>query len=209
MIRILSILLLSVPLLACAAENSSAKSAVVLEHITAITSGKSNRKDRQYWRVLLKWSDECETDFQGPPELQDPEDTDTGIYLYPAQNKEYIARVTCTLGSYQGRQSFFYLSLAGDNVITRTLLFPTYEVHNSKAVMKASSAELWGSVLNNSDYKKITILNQYSGYGNCGTLTTYRIDHDKVTAVKLRAAPDCESKTSSRDPNKWPEFPIP
>jgi hypothetical protein len=113
------------------------------------------------------------------------------------------------MGSYQGRQQFFYLQLAGEKVTVKPLVFPLYDINNKKAVLKESSSELWGNVLNNSDHNKFTILNQYSGYGHCGTMTTYSILNGVVTATKLLAQPDCEAKNASRDPEKWPSYAIP
>lgn len=211
MIRYLSLLLLSIPLLACAAETSDPEKATVEKRISTILSGKSNRDDRQYWQALLKWSDECESAFQGPPELQDPknQDTDPGLKIYPAQNKQHILRVTCTLGSYQGYQQFYQVSLEADKVTINALMFPIFEIGNSKKATKTLSGEVWGNVLRTSDYKNFTVLNRYSGYGHCGTLTTYNIVDGKVTAIKLLAQPDCESSKAGRDPEKWPEYPIP
>ena len=200
--KILSILFFSTPLLACAAGNSSYKSAAILEHISTITSDKGNRTDRQYWRGLLKWDNECESSFQYPEYV-------SGIKIYTENEKKYIIRVTCTVGAYQGYQQFYHLSLDGDETMVKALVFPLYEESKKKAVIKEMSAEVWGNVLNNSNYKNLTVLNQYSGYGNCGTLTTYKIIDGKVTATKFRTEPDCESSKASRDPERWPEYPIP
>lgn len=201
--KFISVLFISTPLLACAAENLDSKSSeVILEHIATITSGKDSRTDREYWRRLLNWSDECESGFHYSESF-------SGIKIYLGNDEKYILRVTCTLGAYQGYQQFYHLSLSGGKATIKVLQFPLYEVNNKKVLKKTSSSELWGNVLNNSDYKNITILNQYSGYGNCGTLTTYKIVDEKVTATKFRSAPDCESKASSRDADKWPEYPIP
>ena len=201
MTKLFLILFFVTPLLACTAEASNSNQTLVMQHISTIVSGKSNRADRQYWRGLLNWSNECEEGFQYPESV-------SGIDIYPMNDSDYIIRVTCTLGAYQGYQQFYRLSLAGDKAKVTALLFPLYEVINKHVIKNKPAADICGNVLNNADYKNFTVLNQYSGYGNCGTLTTYKITDDTVTATKFRAAPDCESKTSSRDPDKWTEYRI-
>ena len=202
MIRYISLFLLSIPLLACAAETADSESTALQKRINTVQTGKSNHSDRQYWHSLLKWSDECESDFRYPASV-------SGIDVYPENDKQYIVQVMCTFGSYQGRQKFFYVSLAGDKTTVSPLPFPQYEVNKKKAVKKETSVELWGSVLNDSDHNKFIILNQYSGNGHCGTLTTYKIADGKVTTLTFRAQPDCELEKASRDPKLWHEYPLP
>jgi hypothetical protein len=211
MIRYLSLLLLCLPLLACAAESTNPEPTAVQKRISTVLSGKSNRADRQYWHAQLKWSDDCESAFQGPPELQDAKDpdTDSGLKAYPAENQQYLMRVTCTLGSYQGYQQFYLVTPNNDKATVKALMFPIFKIENKKKVTKTLTSEVWGNVLRTSDYKNLTVLNRYSGYGHCGTLTTYRIINGEVTATKLLAQPDCESSKASRDPEKWAEYPIP
>ena len=202
MIRLFFIMSIMTPLLACATDTAGYESAAIRMQISAAIAGKSKQADRNYWHALLKWSDECESDFNYP-------ETVSGIEIYPESDKQYIVQVMCTFGSYQGRQQFFSLQMAGDKAIIKPLQFPVFDINKKKAVLKESSAELWGNVLNSSDHNKFTILNLYSGYGHCGTLTTYSIINGEVTATKLLAQPDCESKNASRDPEKWPGYSIP
>lgn len=202
MIKYILLIVLSLPLLACADEATPSKSSAIKDQIDTVISGKSNQTNRQYWRPVLNWSAECEEDFQYP-------DSVSGVDIYPIKDNQYIIQIMCTMGSYQGRQQFFHLTINGDKASVKAMKFPLYEINKKQAVLKESTSELWGNVLNNSDYNKFTILNQYSGYGHCGTLTTYKIINGEVTATKLRAQPDCESKKASRNPNKWPEYAIP
>ena len=211
MTRYLFLLLFSVPLLACATERVSPESITLEKWVNTIITGKSNNGDRQYWRALLKWSDECESAFQGPAELHDADkvDTDSGLKVYPGQNKQYILRVTCTLGSYQGYQHLYQVSFDNNKITSKNLMFPVFKVENNNKVSTELSSEIWGNFLRASNHKQMTVLNRYSGYGHCGTLTTYSIINGEVTATKLLSQPDCESKNASRDPEKWPGYSIP
>lgn len=211
MTKYLFILLLSLPQLACASDTANSNSITIEQRINSIMIDQSNGLDRQYWRSLLKWSDECEAAFQGPTELlsADMTNTDSGLKVYPAENKQYILRVTCALGGYQGYQQLYFVSYEGSTVVTKDLMFPVLTFENSNNITKTLSQEIWGNFLRSSNYKQMTILNRYSGYGHCGTMTTYSIIHGKVTAIKLLAQPDCESKNASRDPEKWASYAIP
>jgi len=209
MIKYFSILLLCLPLLASATVTSNYDSSTLQTRINTIQSGKSNHADRKYWHHLLKWSDRCESAFQSSPELHSLQDNNSGLKIYPAQNKNYIIRITCALGIYQGYQQFYHVSLSDDKVGVKPLVFPIYEMTNSKQVLKTLSGEVWGNVLKTSDYKNLTIVNLYSGYGNCGSSTTYQIINADVSAIKFLTQPDCKLKRASRDPKQWPEYPIP
>ena len=210
MTRYLFILLLSIPLLACAIETTNSNSLMTEHRINSLLSGKSNGLDRQYWRTLLKWSDECESAFQGPEELNDADklESDSGLKVYPGNNKQLILRVTCTLGSYQGYQQLYQVSYDTGSITSRPLMFPIFKIENNK-VSAELSIEIWGNFLRTSNYQQITVLNRYSGYGHCGTMTTYSISKGVVTATRLFAQPDCEAKNASRDPEKWPGYTIP
>lgn len=202
MIKYFPLLLLSIPLLACAEENQESKTSALEKQIEIIQSGKSDRSHRDYWHALLKWSDECESDFQYPPSV-------SGIDIYPEHIKHYIIQVMCTFGSNQGRQQFYFLSLENNKAVVKSMQFPVYEIITGQAHKKETTNELWGSVLNNSSYNKFILLNQYSGYGHCGTLTTYQIINGLVSATTLRAQPDCELENASRDAEQWKEYKIP
>ena len=173
-----------------------------------IRAEKNNITDRQYWRKLLNWGNDCESGYHA-------DESSSGLDVYTENKRKYIIHVTCTLGAYQGYQGyqgyqqFYHLTLEGDKTIVKALMFPLYKVSKKKAVKKELAAEIWGNVLNKSDYKNLIILNQYSGYGNCGTLTTYKIINGEVITTQFRSEPDCESKKASRDPDKWPEYSIP
>lgn len=200
--KIISLLFIFAPLVACAAENSNSKAAVTLEHIRVITSDKSSSTDRQHFRSLLKWSDECESGYEAG-------ESSAGIDIYPENGQKYLIQVTCTLGAYQGYQQFYNLSLEGGKTTVKTLIFPIYEVVGNKKLKKELSADVWGVLNSPPTYKNLTIYRRYSGYGNCGTLTTYKITDGAVRAIKFRSEPDCESETASRDADKWPVYPIP
>jgi len=199
--RYVLLLALSVPLLSCAVENTDVEAMKIREQIDRVMSGKSNLADRQYWRNILKWPDECESAFHYP-------DSVSGIDIYREGKDEFVVQVMCTMGSYQGRQNFFHLSVANEKVKAVMLAFSMYEISNGHAVLKEDVSEVSGNVLNQSTPKRFIILNRYSGYGQCGILTTYRIEDGNVRALSLRAQPDCELADGSRNPELWPEYPI-
>lgn len=199
---ILSVSILFMSLLACTAESSDYDPKSLLNDIAVIKSEKSGATDRKYWRGLLKWDDECESGFRA-------DESSSGLDVYSGGEKRHIIQVTCSSGAYQGYQRFYHLVLEGDTTIAKALEFPLYAVSSSKAVRRESSVDVWGNVLMNSGYDALTVLNQYSGYGNCGTLTTYRLVDGNVNAVRFRSEPNCESETASRNPENWPEFAVP
>ncbi len=208
--KYLLLIFLSIPLIACAEDSADYSSTQIQGRINALITNKGNLAERQYWRTLLKWSDECESDFQGPLELRDTQDPEmaSGLKVYAGPNKQYVIRVTCTLGAYQGYQQFYHLSLADNSAIAKVLKLPIFDMETRK-INTILSVDVWGNVLKNSTYTALTILNRYSGHGHCGTLTTYQLINGEVSATRLLAQPDCEAENASRDPEKWQEYPVP
>jgi len=173
---------------ACADDNSSKLQNI----IDSSLKNKSKQTDRADIRKTLQWPTSCEERFNFPT---------SGLTFFKQSNDQYIAQITCTYGSYQGMSLFYKINLSKNLPTTTQIKLPTY---NSKSnSVSGYSSEIWGNVLTTSTVKEFNILNLYSGYGHCGSLTTYDLSGKLPKIIKLKMQSDCDTKEKIRDYNKW------
>ena len=60
--------------------------------------------------------------------------------------------------------------------------------------------------LTTSTVKEFNVLNLYSAYGHCGSLTTYDLTNNQAKVIQLKMQPDCDAKEKIRAPEKWKNF---
>ncbi len=195
-----NLLLILIPLLSFDVIADDAADVSVSDRVKSIQTSKANRADRQFWRSELKWSDECESSFNYPESV-------SGITLYPVNSNEYLFRITCTFGSYQG-QHHLYLVSTGQQIQSRAIKLHQYKIESNKVIIKKASTTFWGEVLEGTRPASLKILNLYSGAGHCGILTTYKFVDGKMNTTKIKAQPNCEAQKKVREPEKWREYKV-
>lgn len=147
---------------------------------------KSQPSIRAELRKIIKWPDSCEETFTYPT---------AGFIFFEKSKNQHIAQIICTYGSYQGMSLFYKVDTSTIKVAIRPLNLPAYK--------KPPMTEIWGNVLTSSTISEFNLLNIYSGYGHCGSLTTYDLSGDKPLIIKLKLQDDCDKKPAIRDPVKW------
>jgi len=168
---------------ACANQSSDLQ-----EILSTGLKDNANSTHRTKLRKIIKWPDSCEETFSFPT---------AGFVIFKKDVNNYIAQIVCTYGSYQGMSLFYKINTSGNNPIISKISFPTR--NNSKKHL----SEIWGNVLTSSTVDKFHILNLFSGYGHCGTLTTYDLSADIPKIIKLKTQDNCDLKPAIRDPEKW------
>jgi len=171
---------------ACADNDSSKLKSIIANS----ESKKSLPSDRAVMRKILGWPDSCEETFNFPT---------SGLKFFKQSNELYIAQVICTYGSYQGMSLFYKLDLSKEKVTTQQLKFTVYN-QDKKPTIESS---IWGNVLTSSTFDKFTILNLYSGYGHCGSLTEYDLSGEQPKTTQLKMQPNCDTQNKVREPEKW------
>lgn len=172
----------------CADDNSSKLKIIIHDSI----NNKSQQADRAVVRKILQWPNSCEERFNFPT---------SGLTFFKQTVDEYIAQVTCTYGTYQGMSLFYKINLSETKPTFSQIKLPTYSSKNKSSAEYKS--EIWGNVLTTSTVKGFNVLNLYSGYGHCGSLTTYDLTGKQAKVVQLKMQPNCDAKEKVRDSEKW------
>lgn len=133
-------------------------------------------KDREEWRKIAKWPEQCEEDFAiGSDEGMG------GLALFTYAPNESILRVTCGVYAYQLNMLFFHVTAKGAEKIIRPLSLSTYDIEHKKVVAREYEYEddIAGSVLGfdtfNPKEKNLTIFLKDRGLGDCGTRETFAV----------------------------------
>lgn len=176
---------------ACADDNTSLLKKIIKDSI----NNQSKISQRTTIRKTLKWPDSCEERFNSPK---------AGLTFFEQSSDKFIVQVTCTYGSYQGMSLFYKLNIS--NSTSSQIILPTYNTKANGSFSKSTKDEVWGNVLTTSTVGKFKVLNLYSGYGNCGTLTTYDLTGNTPKIILLKMQSDCDAKEMIRDPEKWKEI---
>ncbi len=174
--------------IACADDKSSKLKTIIKNSI----NNKTQQTDRSTVRKILQWPNSCEERFNFPT---------SGLTFFKQTDDDYIVQVTCTYGSYQGMSLFYKTKVS--NAAASQIKFPSFSSDKKANLTKSNKSEIWGNVLTTSTVKNFQILDLYSGFGNCGSLTTYDLTGNQPKVIQLKMQSDCESKKLIRDPEKW------
>ena len=155
-------------------------------------------QDREAWRKLLQWPDDCEQAFAYPDK------SFSGLAFYPIAKQQTIVQVICTLGAYQGYQ-LYYLLDADQGPNPQPLVFETREAQQQNAWTKMQTQELWGLPSFDKKTKTLKILNKFRGLGDCGVLATYQFINAKPILTALRGKSACDGKGADK-PERWPRI---
>jgi len=173
---------------ACADDSSSKLKDIIKDSI----NNKAQQTDRVTVRKILQWPNSCEERFNFPT---------SGLTFFKQTDDDYVVQVTCTYGSYQGMSLFYKINLSKPTPISNQIKLPIYSYKNKLAA--EYKTEIWGNVLTTSTVNNFNLLILYSGFGHCGSLTTYNLSGNQPKIIQLKMQPDCESKERVRDPDKW------
>lgn len=176
-ISIIYIVLLNI---ACAENN---KLQVIISDSIQDKSQPFQRKELQ---KIIKWPNSCEEMYRAPT---------AGFVFINSHKNEHIVQIVCTYGSYQGMSLFYKVNTSSSKPKISLLKLPIYG--------KKPATEIWGNVLSTSTAKEFNILNLYSGYGHCGSLTSYNLSTGNTRIIKLKLENNCDKKPAIRDPEKW------
>ena len=164
---------------ACAEDNSSKLKTIIHNNI----NNKSLQTDRALVRKILLWPNSCEERFNFPT---------SGLTFFKQAADDYIAQVTCTYGTYQGMSLFYKINVNESIPTFSQIKLPTYNSKNKSSAEYKS--EIWGNVLTTSTINEFNVLNLYSGYGHCGSLTTYDLSGKQAKVIQLKMKTNCDSK---------------
>ncbi|HVF89547.1 MAG TPA: DUF1176 domain-containing protein [Blastocatellia bacterium] len=153
-------------------------------------------EDRKSWREVLKWPDECEQAFDYPDKSL------SGIDVYRLADNRYLVAVTCTLGAYQGYQSFYLYDETKPEPVARLLTFESRESQEDDSLIETRTTEVWGQADFDEKTKELKVFNRFRGVGDCGFLATYEFSDGEPKLKELRAKPACDGKDGG-GPEKW------
>jgi uncharacterized protein DUF1176 len=158
------------------------------------------RDGRRVWRKVIRWPDDCEEGFDYPdPKLG-------GISFYPLGKQRYLVEVVCALGAYQGYQRYYLLDESSSPALAAPLTFTVYEAVGERGdrLERKQSEEVWGTPEFDPKTRRLTVLNRFRAIGDCGTLSTYVLEHDRPRLKELRAKVNCDGR-GAESPKQWPK----
>ncbi len=153
-------------------------------------------EDRKAWREILKWPDDCEQAFDYPDK------NFGGLEFHRLADGQYLVAVTCTLGAYQGYQSYFFYDETAREPSSKLLTFESRESQDGDSLTETRSTEVWGQPDFDEKTKELKVFNRFRGSGDCGILATYEFADGAPKLKELRAKTACDGKDGG-GPEKW------
>jgi hypothetical protein len=152
--------------------------------------------DRQAWREILKWSQECEADFG------DHGADYAGLEFYKLTPGRYLVEVECEIAAYQSVK--FYL-LYDENVSparSKFLTFKIYSGENERSMIQTKTDALLGVSTFNHKQKTLTIFSKLSRFGDCGSIATYSFRSGEPVLTDFRIKLNCDG-SGMENPYRW------
>ncbi len=165
--------------------------------------------DREAWRNILKWSDECEKPFR---DINYGADF-SGLTFHKLAPQKYLVEAVCFLGAYQGQSNYFFLDESGPSPHAEPLMFTLYyDYEGTGKPMATTTQDMIGGQFNSS-MKQLVILDKFRGIGDCGIYSVYSFNnlYFKPELVELREKSECDEVIIEPmiEPSKWPLIPLP
>ncbi|MBT8341188.1 MAG: hypothetical protein KJP07_14320 [Desulfatitalea sp.] len=212
MMLIFLIIYLPLPLMACGPETQIVKKPEGLRMIgDANTSYRFNSKDRQKWKSVLNWCDEC--DERAKPFTESDDGINGGMYIYPIGDNQYIVDIKCKMTMRQCEHIYYKVTEHADTIESRLLILELfyhaeYDDNDVKGVtnrkgefVRSFDSVAYGFTTTFKDDKfkdnqKLLIVEvEYRGMGGCGLYTVYDVSGDCPKVVEFRAKVECTPET--------------
>jgi hypothetical protein len=214
-VLMLLIIYLPLPLMACGSQTQIVKKPEGLK--TKDDPGTSygfSAKDRQKWKSVLHWCDEC--DKRAKPYLErfgKGDGENGGMSIYPIGDDQYIVDINCQMSMRQNEHIYYKVTEHTDTIESRLLILEQFYhaeygddevkgVKNPKGeFVRSFDSVAYGFTNRFKDNKfrnnkKLLIIEvEYRGMGGCGLYTVYDVSGDCPKVVEFRAKVKCTPET--------------
>jgi hypothetical protein len=181
-------------------------------------------KDREMWRSVLNWPDECEQ--RSRPAL-DREGGwhHEGIFIYPIGENNYIVDVQCAMSDQQSEHIYYKITEHADTIEIRLLILEQFYYKfapgGDSDLELEGKADRKGEYIRFKDYltygqtpfywdkpfkPRLTVEKRYIRAGGCGLLHIYDVSGDCAEVIEFRANLRCLLDTLA-SPDKWELIP--
>jgi hypothetical protein len=180
--------------------------------------------DREMWRSVLNWPDECEQ-RRGPALDSESGWMHAGIFIDPIGENNYIVDVECTMADRQNEHIYYKITEHADTIESRLLILEQF--YYLFAPGGESDLELEGKADRKGEYirfkdsltyghtlspwegpfePRLEVKKEYIRSGGCGLYTIYDVSGDCAEVIEFRANLRCHPDTLS-SPDKWELIP--
>jgi hypothetical protein len=181
-------------------------------------------KDREMWRSVLNWPDECE---QRSRFFRDREGgwVHEGIFIYPIGENNYIVDVHCTMTDRESEHIYYKMTEHTDTIESRVLILEQF--YYVFAPGGKSDLELEGKADRKGEYirfkdcltyghtlspwegpfePRLEVKKEYIRAGVCGLYTIYDVSGDCAEVTEFRANLRCHPDAAAI-PEEWELIP--
>jgi|HubBroStandDraft_6_1064221.scaffolds.fasta_scaffold410449_2 hypothetical protein len=166
----------------------------------AALPGTRSAADRVAWRSILHWPASCESGWREAAQAG------SGVGLLPAGADRRLVAVDCYFGAYQGVTMLYLVGM------TRSVVGPLplqlYGDPGSGRPRATRQSQILGVLSFASDSLTLHVWDKFSGAGDCGIYSTFRLAGSRFVPVAVRAKLACNGKPPLQ-PGRWPQLPLP
>jgi hypothetical protein len=155
-----------------------------------------NQKDRQAWRKILKWSQECD-DAYG-----DHGEDEAGLRFYPLAARKYLVEVECEVAAYQSEMLYLLYDENASPARSRLLTFKIYTGETEQSMKQIETGSLLGESAFDDQRKTLTVFYRLSRLGACGTVATYSFPRGVPMLTDFRVKFTCDGE-GEEDKSSW------
>jgi hypothetical protein len=218
-VLMLLIISLPLPLTACGPGTQIVKKPEGLLKSNSGLSYDLSSKDRQKWKSVLNWCDEC--DARAKPYIDHLEKyggRHGGIFIYSIGDNQYIVDINCHMTMRQCEHIYYKVTERADTIESRLLILEQFYhaeygddevkgVTNPKGeFVRSTDTVAYGfTIIPENNQKQLIVETEYRGVGGCGLYTLYDVSGDCPKVVEFRAKIECTEDYPP--PEKWKLYP--
>lgn len=217
-ISIFMVLLLSLPVFAeCVSTPRIEKKPDGLRKENPDPSKYLTLEDRNMWKSVLKWCDECDERAMESPTITNAEGRYGGIFVDPLDNNQYIVFVTCRTAMQDGEHLIYKVTEHPETIESRLLHLEQYFPQSPDGSNRKQKREfirftdtlVYGSSYSSKNIKRnqFSYTTYYIGAGSCGKYYLFDVSGNCPRMIEFRER-DCTPYDSSYiPPQKWKLYP--
>lgn len=152
--------------------------------------------DRQAWRKILKWPQDCDDAFRNQGEDY------AGVNFYRLAARKYLVEVECEVAAYQSVRLYLLYDESTSPARSKPLTFKSYSGETEDSLKETQQESLLGESTFDNRRKTLTVLYKLSRLGDCGSLATYSFRSGTPVLIDYREKFTCDNEDTG-DHSHW------
>ncbi len=124
--------------------------------------------------------------------------------VYPVSDRQYLVELLCFMGAYQGSYEYLLYRSTPTSAEVSPLKLDRFEPNDAGKLAKINTRAVSGLPSYNPEQKTLTMVTQYRGLADCGSMAQYQWQGDNFELLEYRSKAECDGNYLK--PEQYPKI---